>query len=127
MKITEIAFVAYPVSDIARARAFYEGLLGLEVGEFDHEMSGMPGKYWIEYDIGGSAFAISNAWEPSGASGPSVAFEVDDFEQSVEKLKSAGVNFIAERIDSPVCCFALVTDPDGNALTIHKRNSGCSH
>jgi catechol 2,3-dioxygenase-like lactoylglutathione lyase family enzyme len=26
----EIAFVAYPVTDIARARKFYEGILGLK-------------------------------------------------------------------------------------------------
>jgi catechol 2,3-dioxygenase-like lactoylglutathione lyase family enzyme len=26
----EIAFVAYPVTDIARARKFYEGVLGLK-------------------------------------------------------------------------------------------------
>ncbi len=74
MKITEIAFVGYPVSDIKKSRAFYEDVLGLKVGELDHEMEGMPGKYWIEYDIGGSTFAISNAWEASGQSGPSVAF-----------------------------------------------------
>ena len=29
MKITEIAFSAYPVTDLAPARAFYEGVLGL--------------------------------------------------------------------------------------------------
>jgi predicted enzyme related to lactoylglutathione lyase len=123
MKITEIAFVGYPVSDIKKSRAFYEDVLGLKVGEFDHEMEGMPGKYWIEYDIGGSTFAISNAWEASGQSGPSVAFEVDDFEASIERLKSEGVQILADRIDSPVCCFALITDPDGTAITIHKRKS----
>ena len=46
-KITEVAFIAYPVSDINRAREFYENLLGLQPGEFNHELEGMPGKYWI--------------------------------------------------------------------------------
>ena len=121
MKIKEIAFTGYPVSDIKRARDFYEGVLGLSVGEFDHEIESMPGKYWIEYEIGGSTFAISNTWDPSGQSGPSIAFEVDDFEAAVAHLKKAGVNFVAERVDSPVCCFALITDPDGNSITVHKR------
>lgn len=127
MKIKEIAFIGYPVSDIKRARDFYENLLGLEVGEFDHEMEGMPGKYWIEYELGNAIFAISNAWEPSGQSGPSVAFEVEDFNDTMKRLKEAGTTIIAERIDSPVCCFALITDPDGNSITIHKRNAECSH
>ena len=123
MEITEIAFTGYPVSDIKRAREFYEGVLGLSAGEVDHEVQGSPGKYWIEYDIGESTFAISNTWEPSGQSGPSIAFEVNDFESFVSHLKKSNVNFIADRIDSPVCCFALITDPDGNAITIHKRRN----
>lgn len=28
MKVTEIAFSCYPVTDVARAREFYEGVLG---------------------------------------------------------------------------------------------------
>lgn len=127
IKISEIAFVAYPVSDINRARDFYENLLGLPPGEFNHELEGMPGKYWIEYEVGNVTFAISNAWEPSGQSGPSVAFEVEDLEQTVSDLRRAGVTFIEDHIESPVCSFALITDPDGNGITIHKRKPGSSH
>lgn len=122
MKITEIAFTAYPVSDIARAKEFYEGLLGLPKGEFDHELPGMPGKYWVEYQIGDGTFAISNMWEPSGQGGPNVAFEVEDFDAAVAKLKEAGVQFISECIETSVCKFALIKDPDGNDVTIHKRH-----
>jgi catechol 2,3-dioxygenase-like lactoylglutathione lyase family enzyme len=47
MKIKEIAFVCCAVSDVSRARTFYEGLLGLKpnapVG---------PNPYCIEYDVG---------------------------------------------------------------------------
>jgi predicted enzyme related to lactoylglutathione lyase len=122
-KITEVAFIAYPVSDINRAREFYENLLGLQPGEVNHELEGMPGKYWIEYEVGDVTFAISNAWEPSGQSGPSVAFEVEDLQEAVSHLKKAGVAFLADNIESPVCTFALVTDPDGNGITIHKRKA----
>ena len=58
IKVKELAFVFYPVTDIARARKFYEGFLGLKTGlqvEFG------PGQWWIEYDIAGQALAISNA------------------------------------------------------------------
>ena len=122
-KITEVAFIAYPVSDINRAREFYENLLGLQPGEFNHELEGMPGKYWIEYEVGNVTFAISNAWEPAGQSGPSVAFEVEDLQEAVSHLRKAGVAFLVENIETPVCSFALVTDPDGNGITIHKRKA----
>jgi predicted enzyme related to lactoylglutathione lyase len=123
IKITEIAFTAYPVSDVSRARHFYEQILGLSAGEFNHEIQGMPGKYWIEYEVGNGTLAISNAWEPSGASGPSVALEVEDLEAAVAHLKQAGVTILADHIESPVCDFALIADPDGNGITVHKRKS----
>jgi predicted enzyme related to lactoylglutathione lyase len=123
IRITEVAFIAYPVSDINRARDFYENLLGLPPGEFNHEIEGMPGKYWIEYEVGNVTLAISNAWETAGRSGPSVAFEVEDLQEAVSHLKKAGVKFLADNIETPVCSFALVADPDGNGITIHKRKT----
>lgn len=83
IKITEVAFVAYPVSDISRARNFYENVLGLSPGDMDDEIEGMPGKQWIEYELGNMTLAISNAWEPSGASEPTLAFEVPDLDEAV--------------------------------------------
>ncbi|HEY5813185.1 MAG TPA: VOC family protein [Terrimicrobiaceae bacterium] len=123
-KPTEVAFIGYPVTDISRARTFYEHVLGLSAGEFDHQIQGMEGKYWIEYEVGNVTFAISNSWEPSGKSGPCVAFEVDNLEETVLSLKEANVTFLEDHIDTPMCTFAIVADPDGNAIIIHKRKSG---
>jgi predicted enzyme related to lactoylglutathione lyase len=119
MKINEIAFTAYPVTDIKRARSFYEETLQLEVsrsfGEENH--------LWVEYDIGPATFAISNMapdWKPS-TDGPSIAFEVDDFDQTVARLKERNVTFRLDPFESPVCHMAIITDPEGNSITIHKR------
>ena len=120
LTITEIPFVGYPVSDMRRARDFYEGILGLTPGALDHEIPEMPGKYWVEYAVGSQTFAISNAWDPSGQSGPSIAFEVEHFQDALEHLKSQGVKIIAECIDTPGCRIALIEDWDGNGITIHK-------
>ena len=38
MKIIEVAFVGYPVSDVDRARDSYGRVLGLTPGEFDQEL-----------------------------------------------------------------------------------------
>jgi catechol 2,3-dioxygenase-like lactoylglutathione lyase family enzyme len=43
MKIKAIGFVGIPVTDVKRAREFYEGVLGLKVSEE------MMGGRWIEY------------------------------------------------------------------------------
>ena len=57
LTITDIPFIGYPVSDMKRAREFYEGILGLKPGEIDHEIQQMPGKYWVEYEIGSQTLA----------------------------------------------------------------------
>lgn len=124
MKITEAAFVGYPVTDRVRAEKFYGETLGLPQTMAHDGVAEMENIFWIEYDLGNTTLALSNAWKPSGPEGPSIALEVDDFEAAVARLKDAGVNFMAEEIQSPVCRMALITDPDGNGLTIHKRHEG---
>jgi len=118
--IKEIAFSVTPVVDMPRARAFYEGQLGLKPG-MEAEAAG-----WIEYEIGAGTFAIAQAdekWKPS-ALGSSVAFEVDDLEGTVSKLKTASVLFDLEITETPVCHLAVVLDPDGSKVLLHKRKTG---
>ncbi len=122
MKITAIAFVGYPVTDMARARAFYEGVLGLKTGDVWEE----GGKAWVEFDIGAATLAISNMapdmWKPS-PDGPGVALEVDDFDAAIAHLRAAGVKFYVEPMPSPMCRMAVVGDPDGNSVVIHKKGA----
>ncbi|MBA3849770.1 MAG: glyoxalase [Opitutus sp.] len=118
---TAIAFTGYPVTGIARARAFYEQVLGLKSSTvFEHE-----GRHWIEYDIGPGTLAISNMWPDKwrpASDGPCAVLEVADFPAAVAKLRSAGARFYLEPMDSGVCHMAIVADPDGNALGIHLRH-----
>jgi predicted enzyme related to lactoylglutathione lyase len=117
MKAKKIAFTGIPVTDIKRARGFYEGVLGLKVaGEFGEGV-------WIEYEIGPDTLAIGSVgdqWKPS-EDGTSVAIEVEDFDAAINSLKRANARFPEERIESAVCWMAVVQDPDGNKIIIHKR------
>lgn len=121
MKVTEIVYSAYPVTDLKRARAFYEGVLGLTPSR----ILGDEIKAWIEYDIGASAIVIANMaseWKPNPGGGVA-ALEVDDYEAAISALKASGASFPVESMESPVCFFAVVTDPDGNSIAIHKHKS----
>jgi len=114
--IIEIACFTYIVSDMARARAFYEGTLGLKMTmDFRGE--------WIEYDIGATTFAITTMelMHKPGVKGGIVAFEVDDFDKTMAHLKAANVPIVFDGCDTPVCRLAVIADPDGNDITIHKR------
>jgi predicted enzyme related to lactoylglutathione lyase len=122
MKVTEVAFASYPVTDIDRARAFYEGVLGLKV-TMENNMGN--GGHWIEYDIGATTLGIGRAegWKPS-SDGCTVSLEVEDFDSSIAELKTAGTPFRMGPFETPVCHMAMVSDPDGNTLIIHKRKPG---
>ncbi len=119
MNILEIAFTGTPVTDIKRARAFYEGVLGLK------PTSESAGGMWVEYDIGHSTFGIGcygEAWKPS-PDGTCVAFEVDDLDAEIKQLESKTVKFAMGATDTPVCRFAIICDPDGNRIMVHKRKA----
>jgi len=117
--ITEIAFAGTPVTNIKRAREFYEGVLG-----FKPSMESAGGM-WVEYEIGSSTFGIGcygEMWKPS-EQGTCVAFEADNFEAEIARLKLHGVKFSMEPMPTPLCHFAIICDPDGNRILIHKRRS----
>jgi len=120
IKIKEVAFVCHPVADIARARAFYGKLLGLKVlleGEF------APGSWWIEYDVGGVALAVSNAFPPSATGSVSLALEVEDLGEALAAVKAAGIALTIEPTEFPPCNMFGINSPDGHPIIFHKRKA----
>lgn len=125
LKITEIAFSCYPVTDMARARAFYEGVLGLKSTMTAGEAGGMQ---WTEYDIANGTLSIGSGapgWNPT-AEGCSVGLEVEDFTAAIKHLQANKIKFHMDPFETPVCHMAFILDPDGNAICIHKRKPGHS-
>ena len=119
MKVTEIAFTGYPVTNLRRARQFYEEVLGLT----PTKVFGDETTAWVEYDIGPNTLSIGNGapdWKPSPGGG-SVGLEVAEFDAAISRLKQSGAPFRLDPIETPVCRMAVVSDPDGNSITIHKR------
>ncbi|MBY0471976.1 VOC family protein [bacterium] len=113
----KVAFTCYPVQDMARAQAFYEGVLGLIPGD---NFQGT----WQEYDFGGTTFAISSMvaeFVRPGTQG-AVAFEVSDIKTLVQELRAKNVQFASggEVMDTPVCLMAFMLDPDGNTISLHQ-------
>ncbi len=116
--IKHIAFTMYPVTDMTRARRFYEETLGLQLARREaHEFE------WVEYDLDGGTFALSNVKEggvPSADAGGSIAFEVQSVDEMVERLRAKGVRVKLEPLSTPVCRLAVILDSEGNAITLHQ-------
>jgi predicted enzyme related to lactoylglutathione lyase len=121
LKVIELAFCCYAVTDMKRARDFYEGVLGLKPTTVNDSEHGQ----WTEYEFGPYALAIGSApgFKPS-PDGCTAALEVEDFDEAIAQLKGQNVKFRIEPMQTAVCRMAMIFDPDGNTICIHKRNAG---
>ncbi len=117
----DIAVTTYAVSNIKKARAFYEGVLGLTPND---EYPAKEDSAWIEYNIGSGCLAIGcgDGWNPS-SDGASAMLEAIDFDAVIKKLKDAKSKFKVEPMDFPGCRMAAVFDPDNNVVGIHQKKA----
>lgn len=122
LTVERVAFTTIPSRDIPRARAFYEGVLGLPVG-----MAGGRGDiHWIEYDLpGGGCVALTNATqhEPSRGAGAMLALEVRNLDALLEHLKASDVEIAGDVIKGPRCRMCVCHDPEGNAILLHQLDA----
>jgi predicted enzyme related to lactoylglutathione lyase len=113
--VSEIAFFAYSVRDVPRARAFYGQIMGLRESE-------VASDHWVEYDVGGTTFGIGNGeglgFEPGTSTG--AVFEVEDVPAVRQRLLAAGVE-VGDVHEFPACVACFARDPDGNRFGLHQR------
>ena len=112
-----------PVVDMSRARAFYEGKLGLAAGK--QRPNGE-----VLYQLEGATVALYPRGQPTRADHTALSFEVKDLAAEVQLLTARGVTF--EEYDLPglktvnsVCVLgsekaAWFKDTEGNILCMHE-------
>ena len=118
--------LAVPVRDIAEARAFYGGLLGLPEGR--------SAETWVDFDFFGHQFVVHqgpaashdaaiNPVDGHGVPVPhfGVVLTLEDFDALADRMKAANVQFVIE----PYTRFKgqpgeqstmFFRDPSGNAI-----------
>ena len=112
-------FVSVPVADMARARRFYGETLGLPpVGD--------PEGGWPEYQLGENVTLYlidpTNVGQEFTAPHSSqIALRVADVADARAALEAKDVTFHGDTLDTGVCHMAFFSDPDGNALMLHRR------
>lgn len=111
-----------PVIDPARARAFYEGVLGLRLVEDEAPFA-------LVFDANGTMLRVTPVGERHPAPFTVLGWEVKSIESTVERLSAAGVAFLrfAGMNDSDGlgiwnapsgARIAWFKDPDGNVLSL---------
>jgi catechol 2,3-dioxygenase-like lactoylglutathione lyase family enzyme len=115
-----MAFAA--VTDPARARAFYEGVLGLRLVEDEAPFA-------LVFDANGTMLRVTPVGEYKPAPFTVLGWEVESIESTVERLTAAGVKFLrfAGMNDGDAlgiwtspsgARIAWFNDPDGNVLSL---------
>ncbi|HEV3090793.1 MAG TPA: VOC family protein [Candidatus Cybelea sp.] len=110
-----MAFVAYSVRDVPRARDFYRDVLGLEEGD-------SFGDHWVEFNVGNTTFGIGNGESLGFVPGQSngAAFEVDDMQAASDRLRASGAS-VGDVHEFPTCMTCFASDPEGNRFALHQR------
>jgi len=111
-------FISVPVTDMERSRRFYEETLGLP--------NQSAGEQWPEYQLGEnlSVYLMDPTNIGAEFTGPHtahIALRVPDVHDARRALEAKGVEFHGDVLDTGVCHMAFFTDPDGNALMLHRR------
>jgi predicted enzyme related to lactoylglutathione lyase len=115
--VTGMDLSGYMVKDAPRAIAFYRDVLGLE------PVTVYPDDRGAEYELpDGTTFGL---WGGGGRVMPfqpsnGILFAVDDLESAVAAVKMRGIAVLMEN-ETPVCRMAMITDTEGNIVTLHKR------
>jgi predicted enzyme related to lactoylglutathione lyase len=119
MKIRGTDFVMYPVSDLARAAAFYRDVLGLPQEMYSEEW------HWAEFNCGNVTLSLKGGERlPDPVPGGRLALAVDDVKAAHEELKKRGVRVVTQPRDYTVCWAMEILDPDGNTVILHRRADG---
>jgi predicted enzyme related to lactoylglutathione lyase len=114
--VEHVDFISVPTQDVERSKHFYGELLGLEL-----EKETPVG---AEYRAGQVTLGI---WAPESQgleftpNQSGFALRVADVAAAREELEGKGVGFDMETFDTGVCHMALMRDPDGNQVILHRR------
>ena len=117
MIVERVDFISVPVTDLERSTRFYRDTLGLDqIGD----------GAWPEFQLGEnvSLYLVDPTNIGRQFTAPhssTIALRVPDVEEARRELEAKGVEFEGETFDSSVCHMAFFSDPDGNALTLHRR------
>ena len=104
-----IKTVLHPVSDLAKAKAVYTALLGVQPSA--------DSSYYVGFDTAGQHIGLVPGGAPQGMTSPVAYWHVSDIEAKLAEVTAAGA-----AVKDPVRdvahgrLVATVTDPDGNVL-----------
>jgi catechol 2,3-dioxygenase-like lactoylglutathione lyase family enzyme len=114
--------VSFPIADLERARAFYEGVLGL--APIPRPALGVGGIWYgaggVEVHLIVTPPGVDVGRRPPALTpiGPHVAFAIDDYAKTLAVLRERGIELLPTNARAGQM---WIRDPDGNVLELISR------
>lgn len=121
MEYNSVGWFEIPVTDLARARAFYESMLGIEMSQqkvLGYDMCFFPMD--MDKKGAGGALTMEDVQKP-GAQGIIIYFTCPDIEDALKRVVEAGGEVSTPLTDiQEFGEMALVKDSEGNVVGLHR-------
>ena len=122
IKAERIGHVVLKVRNLERSRAFYTGVLGLEIEPSRPDIPGVAGR-WLrvgEAEIHLVDAPVADA--PIRSTDAHVCLAVDDIGAAIAELEGAGIAY--ERAAQGSVVQVFIADPAGNIIELQERSPG---
>ena len=119
-----VGWFEIPVTDMDRAKKYYEAVLQTEISI--HDMGGViMGWFPIESKKGGATGSLvkHEMYRPSLTDGPVIYFSCEDVANELGRVESAGGNILQQKteIGGGHGFMALMKDSEGNRIALHSQ------
>jgi len=124
MKHNMVGWFEIPVTNIERAKIFYDAVFNVEVQVQDFGGTLMGWFPFAEGKLGASGSLIQNkAYEPSDSKGVLIYFSSEDVNNEINRVEAAGGKIIQPKtqISPDIGYMALFIDCEGNRIALHSR------
>ena len=122
MDIRGVDFVVYYVHNLEEAVLFYRDILGLKLELHNPQWN------WAEFSVPPITLVLFGTYQgaplTNGKGGTGLSLAVNDFDEAIEELNERGVAVEWGPNELSACHVAMISDPGGNPIFIHKRKDG---
>ena len=119
-----VTWFEIPVSDMDRAKTFYESVFKIEISVQDFGGTIMGLFPFTEGKAGASGSLIKNdAYQASETHGPLIYFGSDDVSNEIDRISEAGGQVLKAKtqISPDVGFMGVFLDTEGNRIALHSR------
>ena len=122
MEVRGVDFVAHYVPNLPEAVTFYKDMLGLKMELYKEDWN------WAEFSVPPITLVLFGLYPgaplKNGKGGSGLALAVKDVDQAIEELKEKGIDIEWGPNELSACHVAMISDPGGNPIFLHRRKDG---